>query len=565
MLGNPFRSPVRYYRRVPAPIRVLSIGVLINRVGGFVITFLALILAIRHISTVGIGIALALSAVFAIIGSWLGGALIPRLGSRQVIFASMAGSAVFTAALVFPGPYALTVAIVCLISLFNRAQVSQMVALAGLQSLISWSGTYRGNLIGAEESLILIGLEALGCCVASAFGFCDSCACDQLGNLFTVYNDLNNEVNNVDNKWNNDDKNAAQQAKWIVQAAGLWRDWETATYGSLLINVLPSGRMAQQVFNGVNTDINSEVASDVKNFMSVNSAVKDPQDKVWWHSISATMGSRASTFVTARDLGFVTIGGMISKLIQSDCTACIVLPIDMQGGSGFGSDREQSQTTSGISGDSAWGEDHGNVTMFTYINDCVPFVGFGWSSQSHVRASSDDGTQEHDWGGNSDSDTSIHKLGGCTQSPCPDMWPLFVDYEQNNVNDDSKLFGQPVLYALGTRDMTKEPKDPWNLNFNFKVFGGSTFDNMDPGGNEIKKSGMDKQASLSAAITYYHRPNPVGGPSNFKEPPNFFNPFWRATLYKPSLDADITLTGAGLFSAAATFTGFKAVGFHGGM
>jgi MFS family permease len=131
VLGNLIRSPVRYYRRVPAPIRVLSIGVLINRVGGFVITFLALILAIRHISTAGIGVALALSAVFSIIGSWLGGALISRWGSRQVIFASMAGSALFTAALVFPSPYALTVATVCLISLFNRAYVPGATTIIG--------------------------------------------------------------------------------------------------------------------------------------------------------------------------------------------------------------------------------------------------------------------------------------------------------------------------------------------------------------------------------------------------------------------------------------------------
>jgi hypothetical protein len=452
------------------------------------------------------------------------------------------------------------------ISLLNRAQVSQMVALAGVQSIISWTGTYRGNLIGAEESLILIGIEALGCCVASAFGFCDSCACDQLGQLFTVYNDLDNEKQNVDNKWQNDDQNAANQAKRIVQAAARWRDLQVVTYGSLLASVLPSGRLAQSVFNGVDTDINSEVSADVKNFGSVNSAVVNPDDKVPpLHSIAATMGSRASTFVTARDNAYIPIGVMISKLIQNDCDLCVVLPLDMQGGSGFGVDREQSQTNGGISGDSAWGEDHGNVTMFTWVNDCVPFVGFGWSSQSHVRASSDDGTQEHDWGGNSDSDPSIHKLGSCTQSPCPNMWPAFVDYNEANVDQSNKLFGQPLLYALGTRDMKSQPRDPWNLNFKFSVFSGTQFDNMDPNGNEVTKAGMDKQASLSAAITYYHRPNPVGGPSRFKEPPNFFNPFWRATLYKPDTDADVTLLGAGLTSAAATFTGLKAAGFKGGM
>jgi MFS family permease len=157
VLANLFRSPVRYYRRVPAPIRVLSIGVLINRVGGFVITFLALILAIRHISTVGIGVALALSAVFAIVGSWLGGALIPRLGSRRIIFASMAGSAVFTAALVFPAPYALTVAIVCLISLFNRAY-------------IPGATTVIGRLSRPEQRVEMYAFFQLGFNVGAAIG-----------------------------------------------------------------------------------------------------------------------------------------------------------------------------------------------------------------------------------------------------------------------------------------------------------------------------------------------------------------------------------------------------------
>jgi MFS family permease len=117
------RRPVQYYRHVPAPIRILSIGVLINRIGGFVTVFLALILAIRNIPATGIGIALLMAAASAIAGSWLGGAMVTRWGSRRTIFLSMAGSALFTAALIPDGPYLLTVAIVCLISLFNRAYV----------------------------------------------------------------------------------------------------------------------------------------------------------------------------------------------------------------------------------------------------------------------------------------------------------------------------------------------------------------------------------------------------------------------------------------------------------
>lgn len=130
-LGDLARFPVRYYRGIPAPLRVLSAGVLVNRAGGFVLIFLALILAVRRVPTAEIGIALILTGAFSVAGAWLGGALIPRLGIRRTIFLSMAGSAVFTAAVAFSGPYPLTVAIVCLIALFNRAYPPAGATLVG--------------------------------------------------------------------------------------------------------------------------------------------------------------------------------------------------------------------------------------------------------------------------------------------------------------------------------------------------------------------------------------------------------------------------------------------------
>lgn len=130
-LGDLARFPVRYYRRIPVPLRVLSAGVLVNRAGGFVLVFLTLILAVRHIPAAEIGIALILSGGFSIAGSWLGGSLIPRIGIRWTIFLSMAGSALFTAILAFPSPYPITVGIVCLISLFNRAYPPAGATLVG--------------------------------------------------------------------------------------------------------------------------------------------------------------------------------------------------------------------------------------------------------------------------------------------------------------------------------------------------------------------------------------------------------------------------------------------------
>src|SRR5690242_366451 len=39
------------------------------------------------------------------------------------------------------------------VSMLNRAMISHMVALAGVQSLISWAGMYRGALAGTHKGL----------------------------------------------------------------------------------------------------------------------------------------------------------------------------------------------------------------------------------------------------------------------------------------------------------------------------------------------------------------------------------------------------------------------------
>lgn len=130
-LGSLARFPVEYFRRIPGPLRVLMAGILVNRAGGFVLVFLALILAVRHFSTTEIGIALILSGTFAVAGSWLGGSLIPRLGIRRTIFLSMAGSALFTATLAAPSPFPVTAGIVCLIALFGRAYPPAGATLVG--------------------------------------------------------------------------------------------------------------------------------------------------------------------------------------------------------------------------------------------------------------------------------------------------------------------------------------------------------------------------------------------------------------------------------------------------
>jgi MFS family permease len=126
--------PVRYFQRIPTPVRSLSLGVLINRTGGYVTAFLALILSVRHTSALQISLALIVTAVFAIVGSWCGGLAAARIGARHTIVASMAGSALFTAALVFAAPFAATTALVCCVAFFNRAYSPAAATIIGRAS-----------------------------------------------------------------------------------------------------------------------------------------------------------------------------------------------------------------------------------------------------------------------------------------------------------------------------------------------------------------------------------------------------------------------------------------------
>lgn len=124
----------RYLSQIPSPIRLLSLGILINRVGGYVTVYLTLILGVRHVSPDRISLTLALGAIFAIAGSGSGGFFAVRIGSRFTIFISMIGSALFTALLIFPAPFAITVILVCCISFFNRAYSPAAATIVGRAS-----------------------------------------------------------------------------------------------------------------------------------------------------------------------------------------------------------------------------------------------------------------------------------------------------------------------------------------------------------------------------------------------------------------------------------------------
>lgn len=125
------RSVWRLIKLVPGPIRMLTLGVFVNRAGGFIVVFLALILAERGFPAWQIGVTLALVGGFGIVGAAVGGSAAVRLGPRRTIIYSTGGCAIFTALLAIHSGFVISAAILSVISLLNRAYMPASAAIVG--------------------------------------------------------------------------------------------------------------------------------------------------------------------------------------------------------------------------------------------------------------------------------------------------------------------------------------------------------------------------------------------------------------------------------------------------
>ncbi|MFD9124131.1 MFS transporter [Kitasatospora sp. NPDC059571] len=86
-------------RVTPAPVRYLLSGVLVNQLGAFMQTFLALFLVHQRFPVGEVGIFLGAYSLGAVFGTLLGGELTHRLGARNTIITAMTGSAALVAAM----------------------------------------------------------------------------------------------------------------------------------------------------------------------------------------------------------------------------------------------------------------------------------------------------------------------------------------------------------------------------------------------------------------------------------------------------------------------------------
>ena len=98
-------NPLSVLRRLPAPVRVLLAGTLLNRSGTFIVPYLSLVLSRElHMSATGVGILISSYGASTLVSILVGGVLTDGLGRRTTLLLSLGGSGVLAMAMAYsPG------------------------------------------------------------------------------------------------------------------------------------------------------------------------------------------------------------------------------------------------------------------------------------------------------------------------------------------------------------------------------------------------------------------------------------------------------------------------------
>lgn len=450
------------------------------------------------------------------------------------------------------------------IALLNRAQIAHMVAMASVQSLISWSGQIKGGLPKIEESLTQLAQKVTD---KIATGLCTQADADDVNNALAQY--LANQPPNLDQLWKLGDVAAGKQAL-DLQGAARMLDEQQLLLDKLKEDQLTTQNMTEAIAHMADPDLLAVDAGDRQSLSAVNVIVAAPNST---QAVHIAMGSRGHEFTRNRRGRVELVDGFLAGF-----SANISVIINARnGGSGFGGnrrqDRERSQKARHANGGNAWAEDHPMDIQSIYSRGLCSERVDAPTQRSWVM-SSDEPTRDdqHDYHKNVDYlefEPSLpderHTMGPCDPpnqaGPCG-IWPGYMDYDPSLVDDASRLYGQPVLFSIVHRDLSLVD-DPWNKQFSFPLFSNNApaFDNASKDGMMTTQPELRLQVALSAGIAYYHRPQ------RFKEPPNLYNPFWRATLVSSQrLGAAVVaqrLNEAGFPTHADAVQRLRAQGFRG--
>lgn len=453
------------------------------------------------------------------------------------------------------------------IALLERAQIGQFVAMSSVQALTSWTGFWRtqvNNTRNAYRVAMAPYAAILACCALPVpEPFCKPqcvCAAKAIADLYKTQNALDQYQRSLNNSWDNGDDGAGAQLRALQgNASRIYHvnQTERRAYLNLQLSLnRPASAIVDQAKGSGSWS--SEWSAPKLGVAPVNlseaSVLKSDAESLRHHQYAAN-GSRGYTFTTNRNLGGVTLTGRMMFWITQKGYLPDIAVLTNSGNGYWG--RSLNHGALPVTSTYAWADDHGSaaITFLRMQPPCIPSAGF-WTagaSSTYLKATDQaDRSDKHVFQGGNDrpnQPATRHTLGTCND--CPGMWTGFVDYDQDKLTDQVAYFGQPSNLAIIQRDLSVRGNraDPWNLFFKFRFARSGRDLQFDNSGMTLSDgTNIAKQTGVSSGMAYYHRAN------HWREPPNFLNPYWRATLVPLQLDMGGRVAPA-LMGSGATWAG----------
>jgi hypothetical protein len=422
-------------------------------------------------------------------------------------------------------------------AVMNRTELSLLVAQSATQAYISWTSAYWGALnklsnegFGWAQAQIPITCTLLQIPAAEAA-------------LLSWRSAITQEISQIQQKWDNVDIAASAQVRNLNSAqASMYANDFDANYRKLEQTIKDQAltgeivAMAQPLSpwqlsappdatnsnNMREIDRGCDVGVACDGMPSVSGSAGG--DNTIMHQYEIYMGTRGDGFTTGRDGGAMLITAKLSQMLSSWGAALYTGQGASYRGDQFDGPLHGAQGNPGA----AHSDDDGSVGFFGTFGGCpiaIPPLGV----ETHVRANLNANPDVHTWSGGTCPNQShiSHSLIGDIAGG---NWPIVIDYNTDQKANAINVHGQPKLYAIIQREyeqrMDGKP-EPYMLDFKFKFAGSST-----PFNNRGKVVGGQSmmQTAVASGLAYYHRAN------DWQEPPNFMNPFWRATLVVPDID-----------------------------
>lgn len=425
-------------------------------------------------------------------------------------------------------------------AVMNRTEWSLLVAQSATQAYISWTSAYWGSINA---------LKTTGYAWAQA-EIPITCTPPQIpaaqAELELWLTALNTESTTIQGKWDGPDKAASGLVRSLNGIQASMQDNDFSQNYKKLEDLMKNQKLAGDVVaqaqplspwkmtahpSAPDDNNNRELSRDCKTGVACDPMPPGPGsansgDNSIMHQYEIYMGSRGDGFTTGRAGGAMLITAKLDQVLAGYGTSLYTGTGSSYRSDQFDGPRHGQQANPGA----AQSDDDGNVSFAGTFGGCAIAIP-PQSVVADVLANLNSNPDRHTWtGGVCPNQADItHTLIGDIAGG---NWPIVIDYNTDKAQDKDDIHGQPKIFSIIQRDydgrIDGQP-EPYILNFKFKFTPSSNakFDNR---GIAVGGSGNMKQTAAATGLAYYHR----GG--DWAEPPNFMNPFWRATLVVPDVD-----------------------------